>query len=214
MFRLAAISDPSQWFGSFAACGLPAQKSWKRRCRIRRMMRKPSSRRPRCRCPRPPHGSSRSMATNLLVATDKSGVFNAAALPVAGGDEAPLTTSATDRHVCHQLLPEPTIAFSSPPTAAATNSATSIVREADGALKDLTPGDKHIAPVHRLAGDGKTFWIGDQRARPADSSTSTPTSAADLLAEAGLREQRLLAPRPSRPMANGWRSTSRPRRRF
>ena len=30
---------------------------------------------------------------NLLVATDKSGVFNAAALPVAGGDAAPLTQS-------------------------------------------------------------------------------------------------------------------------
>lgn len=102
---------------------------------------------------------------NLLVATDKSGVFNAAALPVAGGEMKPLTTSATDATFAISYFPSDDRILVSADKGG--NELSHIyVREADGTLKDLTPGDKHIAQFIGWAGDGKTFWITTNEREP------------------------------------------------
>jgi dipeptidyl aminopeptidase/acylaminoacyl peptidase len=103
--------------------------------------------------------------TNLLVATDKSGVFNAAALPVAGGELKPLTTSETDATFAISYFPSDDRILVSADKGG--NELSHIyVREADGTLKDLTPGDSHIAQFIGWAGDGKTFWITTNERNP------------------------------------------------
>ncbi len=95
---------------------------------------------------------------SLLLATDKSGVFNAAALPVAGGDAAPLTQSTTTAVFAISYFPTDDRALVT--TDGGGDELTHIyVREADGALKDLTPGDKHKADFLGWSGDGKSFWL-------------------------------------------------------
>lgn len=102
---------------------------------------------------------------NLLVATDKSGVFNAAALPVAGGDAAPLTQSPNIATFAISYFPaDDRILVSA--DGGGDELSHIFVREADGALKDLTPGDKHAANFIGWSGDGKTFWIGSNERDP------------------------------------------------
>ena len=95
---------------------------------------------------------------NLLLATDKSGVFNAAALPVAGGDATPLTKSTTTAVFAISYFPTDDRILVS--TDGGGDELTHVyVRSADGALKDLTPGTKHKADFLGWSGDGKTFWM-------------------------------------------------------
>ncbi len=95
---------------------------------------------------------------NLLLATDKSGVFNAAALPVAGGDATPLSQSTTTAVFAISYFPTDDRILVS--TDGGGDELTHVyVREADGALKDLTPGDKHKADFLGWSSDGKTFWL-------------------------------------------------------
>ncbi len=102
---------------------------------------------------------------NLLVATDKSGVFNAAALPVAGGMAAPLTTSTTNAVFAISYFPaDDRILVSS--DGGGDELSHIYVREADGTLKDLTPGDKLIAQFVGWSGDGATFWIATNERNP------------------------------------------------
>ncbi len=95
---------------------------------------------------------------NVLLATDKSGVFNAAALPVAGGDASPLTQSTTTAVFAISYFPTDDRVLVS--TDGGGDELTHVyVRSANGALKDLTPGDKHKADFLGWSGDGKTFWL-------------------------------------------------------
>ena len=95
---------------------------------------------------------------NVLLGTDKSGVFNAAALPVAGGDATPLTTSATNATFAISYFPADDRVL-----VVADGGGNELrhvyVRNSDGTLKDLTPGDKHTADLIGWSGDGKTFWL-------------------------------------------------------
>ena len=103
---------------------------------------------------------------NVLVATDKSGVFNAAALPAAGGDAAPLTSSTTTAVFAISYFPgDDRILVSTDGGGDELNHI--YVREADGALKDLTPGDKHKADFLGWSGDGKTFWLISNERNPS-----------------------------------------------
>ncbi len=102
---------------------------------------------------------------NILVATDKSGVFNAAALPVAGGALAPLTTSTTNAVFAISYFPADDRILVSSDTGG-DEKAHIYVRQPDGALKDLTPGDKHIAQFVGWSGDGKTFWLATNERDP------------------------------------------------
>lgn len=102
---------------------------------------------------------------NVLVATDKTGVFNAAALPVAGGEATPLTTSTTNAVFAISYFPgDDRILVSS--DGGGDELSHIYVREADGTLKDLTPGDKHIAQFVGWSGDGKTFWVATNERNP------------------------------------------------
>lgn len=102
---------------------------------------------------------------NVLVSTDKSGVFNAAALPVAGGDLAPLTASTTNAVFAISYFPTGDRALVS--SDGGGNELTHIyVRNADGTQTDLTPGDKHASEFIGWAGDGKTFWIATNERDP------------------------------------------------
>lgn len=102
---------------------------------------------------------------NVLLATDKSGVFNATALPVAGGDATPLTTSTTNAVFAISYFPgDDRLLVSS--DGGGDELSHIYVREADGTLKDLTPGDKHIAQFVGWSGDGKTFWLSSNERDP------------------------------------------------
>lgn len=102
---------------------------------------------------------------NVLLATDKSGVFNAAALPVAGGAPVPLTNSTTTAVFAISYFPaDDRILVSTDGGGDELNHI--YVRSADGALKDLTPGDKHTADFLGWSGDGKTFWLTSNERNP------------------------------------------------
>jgi dipeptidyl aminopeptidase/acylaminoacyl peptidase len=95
---------------------------------------------------------------NLLLATDKSGVFNAAALPVAGGDPVPLTQSTTNATFAVSYFPTDDRIIVEADSGG--NELSHVyVREADGSMKDLTPGDKHTASFLDWSDDGRTLWV-------------------------------------------------------
>lgn len=95
---------------------------------------------------------------NVLLATDKSGVFNAVALPVAGGDPTPLTTSTGAATFAISYFPDDDRVLVSS-DGGGDELHHIYVRNADGSLKDLTPGDKLNADLIGWSGDGKTFWV-------------------------------------------------------
>ena len=102
---------------------------------------------------------------NLLLATDKSGVYNAAALPIAGGDPVALTNSTTNAVFAISYFPaDDRVLVSS--DGGGDELAHIYVREADGSLKDLTPGDKHRAQFVGWSGDAKTFWLATNERNP------------------------------------------------
>ncbi len=102
---------------------------------------------------------------SVLLATDKSGVFNANALPVAGGDATALTTSTTNAVFAISYFPgDDRLLVSS--DGGGDELSHIYVRQADGTLKDLTPGDKHIAQFVGWSGDGKTFWLSSNERDP------------------------------------------------
>ncbi len=98
-----------------------------------------------------PDGSS------VLISADATGVFNAYALPVAGGAPVPLTTSTTDAVFAASYLPDGRVLVQGDKGG---NELTHVyLREADGTLRDLTPGDKLKAGFAGLSPDGKTLWV-------------------------------------------------------
>jgi dipeptidyl aminopeptidase/acylaminoacyl peptidase len=102
---------------------------------------------------------------SVLLATDKSGVYNAAALPIAGGEPTALTQSTTNAIFAISYFPSDNrILVSS--DGGGDELAHIYVREADGSLKDLTPGDKHIAQFVGWSGDAKTFWLATNERNP------------------------------------------------
>jgi dipeptidyl aminopeptidase/acylaminoacyl peptidase len=102
---------------------------------------------------------------NVLLATDKSGVYNVAALPIAGGDPTALTQSTTSAVFAISYFPNDDRVLVSQ-DGGGDELAHIYVREADGTLKDLTPGDKHRAQFVGWSGDAKTFWIATNERNP------------------------------------------------
>lgn len=95
--------------------------------------------------------------TSLLISSDASGVFNAYALPVAGGAPLPLTRSTTDAVFAASYLPDGRAIVQGDRGG---NELTHVyLREADGTLRDLTPGDTLKAGFAGLSPDGKTLWV-------------------------------------------------------
>ena len=96
--------------------------------------------------------------SHILISSDKSGAFNAYALPVAGGDPVPLTASTANATFAQSYFPDGRRVLVAADQGG--NELTHIyVREMNGTLRDLTPGDKLKAGFVGFSDDGQTFWL-------------------------------------------------------
>ena len=96
--------------------------------------------------------------TALLVSSDQTGVFNVYRVPVAGGRLEPLTASTTSAMFAESFFPGDDRVLVSGDQGG--NELTHVyVRERDGALRDLAPGDKVKASFLRWSPDGRTFYL-------------------------------------------------------
>lgn len=94
----------------------------------------------------------------ILIANDSSGVFNAYALPVAGGAAQPLTASPDHATFALSYFPNDERVLVSADQGG--NELDHVyVRQLDGALRDLTPGENLKADFLAWRGDGGAFWI-------------------------------------------------------
>lgn len=109
---------------------------------------------------------------SVLIRSDKTGVFNAYALPVAGGDPVQLTSSTTSAVNPVSYFPaDARILFTQ--DGGGDELSHLFVRTPDGAVTDLTPGDKVKADFLSWSQDGKTFFV---------TSNARDASAFDVVA--------------------------------
>ncbi len=95
---------------------------------------------------------------SILTWNDGSGVINAYAQPVAGGPARPLTASTTNATFAVSYFPKDERILVSADQGG--NELNHIyVRAADGALRDLTPGEKTKASFVAWRADGGAFWL-------------------------------------------------------
>lgn len=129
---------------------------------------------------------------HVLISSDKTGVFNAYALPVAGGDPVPLTASTTNATLAQSYFPDGRRVLVAADQGG--NELTHIfVRETDGTLRDLTPGDKLKAGFVGFSDDGQTFWL---------TSNERDAEVFDLYAyDAGTYERKLIFQNPGMDLA-------------
>ena len=96
--------------------------------------------------------------SKLLITSDETGVFNAFALPVDGGPAAQLTESTDNAMFALTWFPnDERILYTYDNGGNELNHV--IVREADGMLHDLTPGDELKAGFLRWSDDGQHFYL-------------------------------------------------------
>lgn len=109
---------------------------------------------------------------SVLIWSDKTGVFNAYALPIAGGDPVALTNSTTSAVNPVSYFPsDARILFTQ--DGGGDELSHLFVRTPDGAITDLTPGDKVKADFLSWSQDGKTFFV---------TSNARDASAFDVVA--------------------------------
>ncbi|MFN3836887.1 MAG: S9 family peptidase [Brevundimonas sp.] len=95
---------------------------------------------------------------SVLISSDKTGVFNTYALPLAGGEPVQLTQSTTSAASAVSYFPnDARVLFSQDGGGDELNHL--FVRAVDGAVTDLTPGDKTKADFLGWSKDGKTFFV-------------------------------------------------------
>ncbi len=95
---------------------------------------------------------------NLLISSDKSGVFNTFALPVAGGDPVQISQSTTNATFGISYFPnDDRILFTADQGGNELNHV--YVRLADGSVRDLTPGENVKAGFMSWNADGRTFYV-------------------------------------------------------
>jgi Tol biopolymer transport system component len=106
----------------------------------------------------------------ILVSSNQSGIWNAYAVPAAGGAAQPLTRSTTNSVFALSYFPaDERILYSSDQGG---NELTHLyVLGPDGRTTDVTPGAKLKASFHGWAGDDRSFFISTNpsRATPATS---------------------------------------------
>lgn len=96
---------------------------------------------------------------SILITSDKTGVANVYAQPVAGGDPVALTQSTTSAATAVSYFPsDARILFSQ--DGGGDELSHIFVRELDGKITDLTPGEKEKAEFMGWSQDGKTFYVG------------------------------------------------------
>lgn len=97
--------------------------------------------------------------SKILVSSDESGVFNAYAIPVEGGDMVQLTSSENDAVlVAGYFRDDERFLYSQDVGGNELNHL--YVRELDGSVTDLTPGDSLKATLLGWADDDQTFFVG------------------------------------------------------
>ena len=103
--------------------------------------------------------------SKILVSGDQTGIFNAYAYPVSGGKPIQLTHSTTDSIYAHSYFPEDErILYSS--DRGGDEHTHVYVRELDGTVVDLTPGDKLKAGFQGWADDDESFFISTNERDP------------------------------------------------
>lgn len=95
---------------------------------------------------------------DLLVHSDETGIFNAYALPAAGGEKQALTSSTTDSVFAISWFPDDRrVLYSSDQGGNELNHV--FVREESGEKRDLTPGEKVKAAFAGWAIDRQHFYV-------------------------------------------------------
>jgi dipeptidyl aminopeptidase/acylaminoacyl peptidase len=104
-------------------------------------------------------------ADRILVTSNASGVYNASAIPTAGGEPEPLTKSTDDAIFAVSWFPaDDRILYSS--DRGGNELSHLYVRMPDGGTKDLTPGKKHKAQFVGWAGDDRSFFASTNERDP------------------------------------------------
>lgn len=103
--------------------------------------------------------------TRVLVSTNRSGVFNAWAFPVGGGEPEQLTMSTTDAIFASSFFPaDDRLLYSSDQGG---NELSHVyVRAADGTVTDLTPGENLNASFAGWADDDASFFVQSNERNP------------------------------------------------
>ena len=96
--------------------------------------------------------------SKILVSANPTGIWNAYAVPAAGGEMVALTNSTTDAVLALDYFPtDERVLYSSDKGG---NELSHIyVREIDGTTRDLTPGARHQANFLGWAGDDKSLFV-------------------------------------------------------
>ncbi len=101
----------------------------------------------------------------VLVNSDESGVFNAYLLPVAGGEPIALTDSDTNAIFASTFFPnDKRVIYGSDEGGNELNHV--YLREVDGTVRDLTPGEGHTASFAGWSGDSETFYVSSNERNP------------------------------------------------
>jgi dipeptidyl aminopeptidase/acylaminoacyl peptidase len=95
---------------------------------------------------------------SLLIGSDQSGVFNAYLLPLAGGDPLPVTTSKDNATFPASTFPDDArVLFTADKGGDELDHV--FVRQADGTVRDLTPGAKVKADFLGWSSDKQSFYV-------------------------------------------------------
>jgi dipeptidyl aminopeptidase/acylaminoacyl peptidase len=95
---------------------------------------------------------------NLLIHSDRSGVFNVYALPVAGGDPVQISQSTTNATFAATYFPDDDrVIFTADQGGNELDHV--YVRLTDGNVRDLTPGQNLKADFMGWSADGRTFFV-------------------------------------------------------
>lgn len=104
---------------------------------------------------------------HVLVSSDRTGVINGFALPLDGGDSVPLSSSTTHATYAVSYFPDgERVLLTSDQGGNELNHL--YVRAADGAVRDLTPGEKLKAGFLGWSTDGRTFYVSTNERDPAN----------------------------------------------
>src|SRR6218665_2508459 len=94
----------------------------------------------------------------LLIHSDRSGVFNVYALPIAGGDPVQISQSTTNATFAATYFPnDDRVIFTADQGGNELDHV--YVRLADGTVRDLTPGQNLKAEFMGWSADGRTFFV-------------------------------------------------------
>ena len=94
----------------------------------------------------------------ILISTDATGVFNAYSQPFAGGSPQQLTRSESDAIFAVSWFPnDDRFLYTADQGGNELNHL--YVRENDGSVRDLTPGDRLKAMFAGWSGDRNSFWV-------------------------------------------------------